>query len=64
MADLKPGYLRFVSVGEPWKARAEVWTGTEWIGMWGVKSTTFKRESDTLDEITLVAYCHLQRDGE
>jgi hypothetical protein len=61
MAELKPGCIRFISEGERWKARPEVWTGTEWIGLWGVKSTTFKRQTDSLDEVTLVAICHFWR---
>lgn len=58
MAELKPGCIRFVSEGKRRAARAEVWTGAEWIGLWGVRSTTFKRETDALDEVTLTAICH------
>jgi hypothetical protein len=64
MTEIRPGVIRFLSDGKRHNARAEVWTGTEWIGLWGVKSTTFKRETDAVDEVTIVALCHWWHDAD
>lgn len=63
-AKLEPGHIRYISPGKQWKAWSEVWTGTEWIPLRGIRSATFKRETDQLDEVTLVAYCHYWREDE